>query len=111
MIEVRGDIKRVHKGIMMSVDFLGCERSLSYMLVAFCFFGNIILMWSLWQILVLIVTAIGFAIGRTLYKSDHYLLEVFYNNFTFEQEKYKYLSPSSNTKDITKKFTQVSIRV
>ena len=111
MIEVRGDIKRVHKGIMTSVDFLGCERSLSYILVAFCFFGNIFLMWSWWQIVVLIFTFVGFMIGRTLYKSDPYLLQVFFNNIAFEEEKYKYLAPRSNAKDITKKFKKESIRL
>ena len=50
-------------------------------------------------------------IGRTLYKSDPYLLQVFFNNIAFEEEKYKYLAPRSNAKDITKKFKKESIRL
>lgn len=74
MIEVRGDVKKVHTGLIKKVDFLGCDRYLSYTLLRFCFFANIFLMWSWYQLVVIAWTFIGFMIGRVLYKNDPYLL-------------------------------------
>lgn len=107
MIEIRGDFKQVHKGIMQKVYFLGAERKISYILISFCFLGNLFLMWSLWQIPLIIITLIGFAISRYLFLKDPEILTMFFDNFTFEIKKNKYLLPSSNILDINKKSKKV----
>jgi len=109
LIDIRGDFKQVHKGVIAQVDFLGSERFISFGLLAFCFLCNVFLMWSWWQFLIIGITIFGFAIGRVLYKSDPSMLEIFIENLKYEETKHRYILSTSNIKDIDKKLNKVSV--
>ena len=109
MIDIRGDFKQVNKGVIAQVDFLGSERFISFGLLAFCFICNVFLMWSWWQLLIIAITILGFAIGRVLYKSDPSMLEIFIENLKYEETKHRYILSTSNIKDIDKKLNKVSV--
>jgi hypothetical protein len=109
LIDVRGDFKQVHKGVIAKVDFLGSERFISFGLLAFCFLCNVFLMWSWWQFLIIGITIFGFAIGRVLYISDPSMLEIFIENLKYEETKHRYILSTSNINDIDKKMKKVSV--
>ena len=109
MIDIRGDFKPVHKGVIVRVDFLGSERFISYGLLAFCILGNLFLMWSLWQIVIILITILGFIIGRVLFKSDPTLVEVFIDNLRYEDPRNRYILSSSNINNIDKIIVSVKI--
>lgn len=104
MLEIRGDFKDVHKGVLKKVDFLGCERKITFFLLGFLFLGNLFLMWSWYQFLLIGIAGIAFIISRFLYLKDPEMLSVFIDNLHFESEKTKYLLPSSNIANMSKKY-------
>ena len=109
MIDIRGDIKKAHTGVMSEVDFLGSERVVTYALLTFCFCGNVLLMWSLWQFLVIFITIVGFIIGRLMFKSDPFLVSIFIDSLIFENKRNKYILSSSNEDKAKNKFVKDSV--
>ena len=110
MNEIRGDEKNVNKGIMKSVDILGCDRQFSLFLIMFCVLMNIIVFPSLIELGILIITGLGLMVGRAIYNNDPCFFKVFFKNMIFDDKPRQYLHPQSNANKISIK-NPMSVRL
>ena len=104
MVEIRGDFKDIHRGVLKKVDFLGCERKITFLLLGLFFFGNLLLMWSWYQLILIVVLFFSWCIGKYLYIKDPEMLSVFLDNLHFESPQNHYLLASSSIKNLNKKY-------
>lgn len=111
MSEIRGDIKSVNRGLLQPVDLLGCEKYYSLALLFFLITSNVLLAFSWFQLITIVVYVFGLIIGRAIYKKDPYFFKVFFSNFSFEiDESKQYLLPQSSVEKPLKQIPQ-SVRL